>query len=85
VSFSEPSANAEWVEAESFQYEVWTDGDRTLAMHYGAAENSTAAFPGRVTVLLDAQGELLLEYASGTGDADHPAEVLEDCEAIFGP
>jgi len=37
-----------------------------------------------VTVILDAEGTLLLEYRQGTGSSGHPEEVLEDCQALFG-
>lgn len=83
VSFDDPSDNAAWREDEGFQYELWTDDDRTLALTYGAAASASAAVPSRVTVLLDENGDLLLKYAVrdlGT----HPASVLEDCEALFG-
>ena len=75
-----------WAEDEGFQYEVWTDSDKTLAIHYDDSFNSSQAFPNRVTVLLSETGDLLLEYpASMTGDiGTHPSKVLEDCEKLFG-
>jgi len=38
-----------------------------------------------VTVLLDANGDLLLGYFDNLAVGTHPAQVLEDCEAIWGP
>jgi peroxiredoxin len=70
------------VEEEEFQYEVWTDVDRTLALTYGAATSADARRPLRITVLLDENGDLLLSYEDvrvGT----NPNELLEDCEALF--
>jgi hypothetical protein len=37
-----------------------------------------------VTVILDTDGTWLLEYTTGTSTAAHPADVLADCEALFG-
>ena len=37
-----------------------------------------------VTLILDAQGTLVLEYRSSTGASGHPQDVLEDCQALFG-
>ena len=83
VGFGSPSDNQAWVEEEGFQYEVWSDDDRTLAVYYGAAGSSSDWFPARRTVLLGYDGELLLEYeVSDFGT--HPAKVLEDCQAVFG-
>lgn len=76
--------NQGWAEEEGFAFELWTDEDKTLALTYGAIASRTAAWPGRVTRILDAEGVLLVEYdevAVGT----HPAQVLEDCQTLFGP
>jgi hypothetical protein len=36
-------------------------------------------------VLLDADGRQILKYSvSAFGIGDHPADVLADCEALFG-
>ncbi len=82
ASFNEPSDNAAWVIDQGFQYEVWRDDDRTLAVTYGSVDDVDAFFPGRVTVLLDADGSLLLEYPTVDVNA-HPQEVLEDCLLLF--
>jgi peroxiredoxin len=85
VSFDSPAVNQGWAEDEGFGFELWTDGpERTLALTYGAARSASAAVPIRRTVLLGADGELLLEYTV-TNLGTHPAQVLEDCEALFGP
>jgi peroxiredoxin len=83
VSFDEVSSLQSWAEDEGFQYELWQDTDKTLAVHFGAADSTSSWFPDRITVLLDADGNQLLSYdVSSFGT--HPAQVLEDCEAIFG-
>ena len=85
VTFTDPDTNNDWAVDENFQYEIWTDSDKTLAVHYQAANNAQALVPSRVTVLLDPDGELLLGYYEGVSVGTHPAEVLEDCQAIWGP
>lgn len=84
VGFDEPEENAVWAEEESFQFELWTDLDRTLALTYGAADDADAAYPDRVTVILDAGGDLVLQYLEDVVVGTHPQDVLEDCERLFG-
>ena len=81
--FNGPAATAPWVEAQEYEFDIWTDDDRTLAEHYGAASPG-ALFPSRRTVLLDADGMLLATYDPGFSIAGHPQAVLDDCIALFG-
>ncbi len=67
-----------------YQYEVWTDSNKTLASTYRAVRSQSQRTPSRVTVILDAQGNHVLEYNPVSGVGDHPGEVLEDCRALFG-
>ena len=80
--FQDPGTNNAWVEDQGYQFEVWTDDERTLSVTYGAASSVNAFFPDRVTVLLDADGELLLEYMTVSIDV-HPQQVLDDCLLLF--
>ena len=82
VSFDSPSKNQAWAEKEGYEFELWTDDDdHTLAETYGA--NSNGFFADRITVILDDEGTLVLEYAvSSVGT--HPSQVLSDCEQLFG-
>ena len=52
-------------------------------MHYGAASQGSF-FPSRITVLLDKSGEVLLEYTKNIDVGTHPAQVLSDCDLLFG-
>ena len=79
-----PATNQAWAEDEGFQYELWTDEDKTLGITYGALSGAGDASVARVTMLLDEKGELLLEYTSSIDVGTHPGEVLEDCEILFG-
>jgi peroxiredoxin len=83
VSFDTPEDNAAFAEAQSYTYELWSDLDRSLALHYGAASSESQAMASRITVLLDEEGVWRLVYdpASVTSNAQ---DVLEDCEILFG-
>jgi peroxiredoxin Q/BCP len=85
VGFNPPEAMQAWAEDEGFTYELWTDTDRTLALTYGAAKREDQSSPSRITMLLDAEGRLLLEYVGAIDTGTHPNDVLTDCEALFGP
>lgn len=82
MGFQDPGTNDAWIQDQGYQYEVWTDDDRALSVTYGAASSESAFFPDRVTVLLDSNGDLLLEYTQVVIDV-HPQQVLEDCELLF--
>jgi peroxiredoxin len=84
ASFNSPGKNANWVKNQSFEYEVWNDTNKTLAVYYGSVKSGLALIPGRVTMILDEEGKLILEYREGTGAGGHPQQVLEDCQEIFG-
>jgi peroxiredoxin Q/BCP len=83
VSFDTPAENQAWALDEGFEFDLWSDADRVLAMHYGAASSPTQGSASRVTRLLDEDGYVVLEYAvSSVGT--HPFQVLEDVEALWG-
>jgi peroxiredoxin len=82
VGFQDPGTNDAWIQDQGYQFEVWTDDDRALSVAYGAASSASAFFPDRVTVLLDANGDLLLEYTTVNIDV-HPQQVLDDCALLF--
>lgn len=84
MSFNTPAANKTWSNDEGFQYELWSDTDRDLAVYYGAAANAQAKIPDRITKILDADGTLIVEYPK-VSVGTNPAQVLEDCTILFGP
>ena len=84
VSFDKPSTLQGWAEDEGFQYELWKDENKSLAIHYGAADDTSAFFPSRISVLLDKNGEVLLEYKDNLSTGSHPQQVLDDCTILFG-
>ena len=82
VSFDPPADTARWVEHEKFPFEVWSDESRALALAFGAADSAEARAPSRVTVLLDAEGKVLLRYGS-VWVTSHPQDVLEDARRVL--
>jgi peroxiredoxin len=84
VGFDSPADNQAWAVDEEYTYEIWTDDNHTLAFTYGSVTSKSASTPGRVTVMLDGQGDLVLEYAAGLNISTHPEEVLADAQALFG-
>lgn len=82
ASFDSPEENQAWAEDEAFEYELWSDLGRELAVYYGAADDETATTPRRLTKLLDGSGTLVLEYES-VSVSTHPSDVLADCEMLF--
>jgi len=70
------------VAVEGFQYEMWSDTDKTLAMTYESVTAMNDDTPSRITVLLDENGDLLLEYRD-VSTGTHPSEVYEDCAKLF--
>lgn len=83
VSFDQPEDNQSWAEAQDYTFELWSDDDRTLAVYYGAASSTSAAYADRKTVILDAEGTLVLEYES-VNPSSSPQDVLDDCTLLFG-
>jgi len=84
VGFDSPTKDEAWAEAEGFDFEVWTD-DHTLALYYGAATSPTQSHPTRLTFILDADGNEVLEYHDvNLNLGEHPARVLHDCGVLFG-
>lgn len=75
---------ASWAEDQSFEFELWKDTNKSLAIHYGAATNTGAAFAQRITVVLDEEGQQLLSYDVGFGFGTHPAQVLDDLRIVWG-
>lgn len=55
-----------------------------MALYYGAVKNKSAPFPDRITKVLDADGNLILEYVDAINVGTHPQDVLDDCTKIFG-
>lgn len=83
ASFDPPATNLDWAQQEGFQYDLWSDGGRELALYYGAATSPQAGSAKRITKVLDAKGTLVLEYLTVSAGTS-PLQVLADCEILFG-
>jgi len=75
---------ASWADEESFEFELWRDTNKALAVHYGAATDTSAYYPQRITVVLDEEGQQFLSYDVGLGFGTHPAQVLDDLRIVWG-
>ena len=84
ASFDSAADNQAFKDSDNFEYELWSDLGRELALYYGAADSETQNNASRRTVVLDSQGRQLLSYKPGLNVGAHPQEVLEDCETLFG-
>lgn len=84
MSFDKPAKNAQFKAEDKFEFDLWTDAKRELALAWGAADSPTQLFADRVTVLLDPEGTRILHYNVVFDIANHPQHVLDDCKAILG-
>ena len=83
MSFGDPETHQRWADNEGFQFELWTDDDKTLAITYNAADDASAFVADRVTVVLNKMGELMLMYPE-VSTGTHPGQVLDDLTLLLG-
>ena len=84
ASFDSVADNQAFAEEQGFQYELWSDPNHTLAIHFGAANGVNDLFADRETFILDEQGRLCLVYRN-VSTSPHPAEVLADVTLLLAP
>ncbi len=56
----------------------------TLGITYGALTDAADPTVKRITVVLDANGDLVLEYLDDISVGTHPGQVLADVQLLFG-
>lgn len=56
----------------------------TLGITYGALNDAADPTVKRITVVLDANGDLVLEYLDDISVGTHPGQVLADVQLLFG-
>lgn len=87
VSFDAPATNAIFKANEEFQFPLWSDTEKTLALTYGAAEADWQPIASRVTVILDETGDWVLFYPAGVVAAKslylHAQTVLDDLAQLL--
>ena len=84
ASFNSTTDNQTFKDEEGFEYELWSDLGRELAIYYDAADSEAQNSADRRTVVLDSQGRQLLSYEPSWDIGAHPQDVLEDCQTLFG-
>lgn len=85
ASFDSPDANKAFRAKYGFDFDLFSDTDRVLAIFAGAAKKKTNRTARRITVVLDADGTLVLRYDGIVNVLGHPQAVLDDCKALFKP
>ena len=83
MGFASVEANNQWYVDKEFQFELWSDTNKELAIFYGAVESASQGYPSRVTKILDDEGNMLVTYVDANF-ATNPFNVLEDCQYLFG-
>jgi len=81
VSFDQPAANLLFKNTNNYEYALWSDLEREVALYYGAATSSSSFFPSRISVVVAPDGQWVLTYPS-VNTSKHPQEVLDDMTAI---
>ena len=77
VSFDTPEENRAFTEKFDFPFPLWSDTSRSLALAYGAAEDASAAYAGRVGVVLYETGSVVHHYPSASART-FALDVLRD-------
>ena len=85
VSFDSPDSNASFKEKEGFEFDLFSDSGRELAMAYGAADSQFAFLAKRMTVILDPQGTWTLAYPKISGSLYKHAQLVLDDLALLMP
>ena len=83
VSFDKPAENKLFQTNNNYEYALWSDLDREVALYYGAVESVSAFFPSRISVVVAPDGEWVLTYPSEK-PSQHPQDVLNDMTAVIG-
>ena len=83
-SFDTTMDNYAFITANDFQYPIWSDQARDLALYYEAATSKSQGMPSRVTAVLDPDGNWILKYVVNFfNEKGHPGQVLQDLEKLF--
>lgn len=77
ITFSSPDDLKKWGADESYPGVLLSDGDRSVAMAYGAAESADQEKATRISVLVGTDGKVVRTYDSPVAD-EHPGEALGD-------
>ncbi len=81
ISFDSVEANAAFASKEGFEFPLLSDGDRSVALAYGACHDRRARYADRVSFVIDERGTVERVY-DHVDPRDHPARVLADILGI---
>ena len=81
VSCDSPADNRAFRDKFAFPFDLLSDEDRAVSMHYGAAESADQQYPKRISYLIDPEGRIARVYGNVV-PAEHPAEVLAALDEI---
>ena len=84
TSFDQPAENKAFATVNNFPYRLFSDQQRELALHFGAASSASAFFADRDTVVIDPEGRWILRYDNVNNTKQHPNDVLADMTLILG-
>jgi peroxiredoxin Q/BCP len=76
VSFDAPEKNRAFAEEQGFTFPLLTDGERELALAYGACDDAGARFPARLTFVVSPEG--VIEQSIETSDPAGQAQAILD-------
>jgi thioredoxin-dependent peroxiredoxin len=77
ISFDPIERNAAFAHKFDFKFPLLSDGDRKIAMAYGACPDAKAQQAERISFLIDAQSKIARVY-DRVDPRDHPAKVLAE-------
>ena len=82
AGFATPDETAAWANTLGYSYEIWTDADQVLALHYDVLVDWEEA-PLRHAFVLDGSGTAVLWHEGAVSAGADPEEVLADCRRLF--
>lgn len=77
ASFDTADENRAFAQKFEFNYPLLCDTDKQLSKAYGAADDDSAQYPARITVVVGPDGNVRKVFAGIKDKAAHPHEVLD--------
>jgi peroxiredoxin Q/BCP len=77
ASFDSVEENRAFAEKFDFPYSLLCDTDKSLAIAYGAAGDTSAGYPNRISYVIGEDGAVLLAYAK-VKPKKHLDQILGD-------
>lgn len=83
VSFDSAAENKAFHAKHELPFPLLCDTERMLGVAYGACDEPTASHAKRITIVIDAEGNVARLY-NKVDPRSHPKTVLEDLKAAHG-